>query len=420
MSKKLKGRGKARRALTDALLEPLCREVLCGAKDLLTIDDPLEAELWASELVGTWSSLPLIDGDPHRVFGEALIRGVRRRRSPEALAVLLALAAVGPPRLAEKAHRVAREHQAAGMRAPAWAAQAGRAVAVDAWIAGDPCGDQDVVFVAFRHGKRPAHTLVALIDHNLEGAVKDAFMAGPPRAVLGDWNRRSELEAEPVSVAYAAGMLALGIQARANWVDPPSSPEYRQVEALLMAWLHRVGAETTQTSTPDPVSLTGEERVALIADFVAAPEAVGLSEAAGFIASCLVDYRCDYGDGDPLRWSPALVEVCLGDWFPRKITADEKTMAAVPGTMRAWLRYVARRCGTDEVVAAETLAAVDEVEAAFLKAAADPACYGMAKSLAMAMIADGVEPGDDEAMQNWIVGFNARPEAERRALLEIG
>lgn len=426
--RKRKGTGRARRASTrsdarlmDALSQSLAHEVLHGARDLLAIDDPLEVELWVSELMGTWSSLPpLIDGDPHRVFGESLVQGVRHRRSPEALALLLALGAVAPPCVADKAQRAAQELQDRGLPAPAWASEVGRAVAVDAWIAGDPFGGQDAVFVAFRHGKRPAHTLIALIDHNLEGVVKDAFMTGSPKTVLADWNRRSNLEAEPVGVAYAAGMLALGIQARADWADPPSSPEFRQVEALLVAWLHRLGAATTRTSTPDPVVWSQEERAALLGDFVASPEAIGLPEPAGFIAACLVDYRCDYGDGDPLRWSPGLVEVCLGDWFPRKITADDETMAAVPDTTRAWMRYAARRRGLDEVVAAETLAAVDDMEAAFLEAAADPACFGMAKSIAMAMLADGVEAGDGEAMQDWIARFNARPESERRALLTTG
>lgn len=239
----------------EATLEPVCRSVLRSAMDLLDMDDPLDAELWASELVGMLSSLPLIGADPHDVIGESLVRKARHRRSPETLAFLLALAAVAPPRLADKAGAAARELQAAGLRAPAWAAEAGRAVAVEAWMAGDSFGAQDAVFIAFRHGTRPAHTFVALVDHNLGDIVKDVFVAGPPKVVLDDWNSRSNLDAEPVSVTYAAAMLTFGLEAREGWADPPSSRELVQVEALLAARLRGlVGAGTTRASAPAPAS----------------------------------------------------------------------------------------------------------------------------------------------------------------------
>lgn len=227
----------------NAMVEPACRSLLRSARDLLALDDPLQAELWGSETVGIWFGLSPIAGDPHRIVGEPLVRKVGQRQSPEALALLLALAAVAPPGLADQAGGAARKLEAAGLRAPAWAAEAGRATVVRAWMAGDPFGDQDAVFVAFRHGSRPAHTLVALVDHTLGDMVKDAFMAGPPKTVLDDWNWRSSLVPEPVGVPWAVATLALGLEARGSRADPPSSREFVQVEALLTARLRGLGAE---------------------------------------------------------------------------------------------------------------------------------------------------------------------------------
>src|SRR5256885_16308181 len=44
----------------------------------------------------------------------------------------------------------------------------------------------------------------------------------------------------------------------------------------------------------------------------------------------------------------------------------------------------------------------------------DPSKFGMAKSLFTSAAADGVDLTDPEAAEEWIAGFNARPEEERR------
>jgi hypothetical protein len=44
---------------------------------------------------------------------------------------------------------------------------------------------------------------------------------------------------------------------------------------------------------------------------------------------CLVA-RCDYGDGDPLRWSPTVVEMFLLDFLPRKAAMSMAEVRAVP------------------------------------------------------------------------------------------
>lgn len=44
----------------------------------------------------------------------------------------------------------------------------------------------------------------------------------------------------------------------------------------------------------------------------------------------LLSFGCDYGPGDPLRWSPVAVELLLTDWLPRTIVADAGFLSRAP------------------------------------------------------------------------------------------
>jgi hypothetical protein len=46
------------------------------------LEDPLEAECWASELVSMWSGRQLIDADADEVFPPALVRAFERKGTP--------------------------------------------------------------------------------------------------------------------------------------------------------------------------------------------------------------------------------------------------------------------------------------------------------------------------------------------------
>src|SRR5205823_1017633 len=50
---------------------------------------------------------------------------------------------------------------------------------------------------------------------------------------------------------------------------------------------------------------------------------------------------------------------------------------------------------------------VDQAEPRFLDAVMDPAKWGMARTLAQAMVTDGVDLSDPEATQRWIEQYNA-------------
>lgn len=205
------------------------QEVLRAARELLSYDDPLDAELWAAELVDMWPGLLyLVDDEPERVCGQSLVRFAREHAGPEALACLTALAAVTTPPVARKARQTADELQRRGVRAPSWAAKLRQVRVVGAWTAGDPYGDQEAVLLAFAHAGMQPHTFQLLVDHNFGGMVKDGFLTDTAlEQVLDEWypsGHPSEAWVfQAIDPAEAASKVRRGLKVRDHCLDVPES-----------------------------------------------------------------------------------------------------------------------------------------------------------------------------------------------------
>jgi hypothetical protein len=167
---------------------------------------------------------------------------------------------------------------------------------------------------------------------------------------------------------------------------------------------------------PERPELGQADRDTLLADFARSKEA-GHAKVVRELVSYFVDYKADYSDGDPIRWSPIAVELCLVNWFPRKITIDRATQRRVPDALRRWVRYAAMRRGLRAELLAETLDAIDQFEPEFLDAMIDEGRAGPAKALVSAMQREGVDLTDEAALERWIGEFNQRPLAQRDSTL---
>lgn len=409
-------RGGPRRGPTAGLPSPthLLDELIRSAREIVSIEDPLDAEGWGSGLIGMWADLFLIgEEDPVRFFGERVVRRAAATKKREGLALLLSLAAVGPPWLAGRASAAAARLREAGVPPPPWAAQVGRATFVEGWRITHPYGDQDAIWVSFRHDDRPPHAFSVLIDHNLGGIVKDAFAGYPEEDLVEAWREQPDFEVARIEAAEVAGRVLPAIEREGMYLDPPTSESYEETRALLAARMRTLPRGWEEQGPPP---LSGRQRAALVAEFARSPEARGVAEADD-VAETMVDYSCDYGTGEPLRWSPIVVELFLCDWYPRKVIREEAVLEQVPDVVRAWVRFAARKRGLPIHLVGETLEAVEDFEEEFREAAADPTLFGPAKSVLMAMQADGVDPTDEAAVQTWIAEFNSRPEEDRRLVL---
>jgi hypothetical protein len=124
----------------------------------------------------------------------------------------------------------------------------------------------------------------------------------------------------------------------------------------------------------------------------------------------LLDLMRDYLDIDrPADLSQGDLEQLLLRIYPRKITVldPEDTENTIPA-VRDFLAYLAER---GEIPAGRARALereLDRIAPRFTDAVMDPSNWGMARSFVQAMAADGVEIGDQAAMDRWIATYNAR------------
>jgi hypothetical protein len=150
--------------------------VLSEARQVLAqLRRPIDAELWGSDLLGaltrTSSGAPAAMSELVR----SLVPAAERSATPEALALLRVLGAIGTPELKAAATEAADRVTAGGVPDPAWAAAIGTPEVGRCWHYGDVGGQQESVTVSFGYG--PAeHALSVLIDHGRGGRIKDAWV----------------------------------------------------------------------------------------------------------------------------------------------------------------------------------------------------------------------------------------------------
>jgi hypothetical protein len=399
-------------AQRDAVIARLFDGVLRSARSqLLKSDSPLAAEVWGSGLMAVWDGLPAGPsgagpfgsggGDPATSFTDALIRHATDLGTPDGLAVLCALAAVGPTRVATRARTAATAVEQAGVTAPAWVGVAGTAVPTEAWIGSDVYGDQEIVIVGFIYPAVPddhGHSICVLVDHTERGIAKDAYPAAPLAQTLARW-REAEgdgIGLRPASLPEVAARLADALVATdfANNADP---------EARTLVEMRALLASRLNTMPPAAAlgveELDGEGRDWLVAEFLGSAEAAGLLSEPAAVTVChsLIAYRCDYGDGDPLRWSPTLAGLCLLDHFPVRVSLDEPDLALVPDVLAAWVAFAARRRRLPLEAVGRILDVIDSCREDFPVVMADVARYSPAKRAAMDHLHRGIDLTDDEA-----------------------
>ncbi len=127
-----------------------------------------------------------------------------------------------------------------------------------------------------------------------------------------------------------------------------------------------------------------------------------------FVSCALLDWKRDYHDGHPTRWTVAHVEEFMLDFAPRKMTMDDEAIQAVTDCLAAFMGFL-DRAGKLEGDSVEALMEICErLRHKSVAACRDPSHWGMSKSIVMQMIADGVDPTDPIAGEAWIAAYNTR------------
>jgi len=140
------------------------------------LDDPVDAELWGSDLIGALASSAAGQASLTNTLAGSLVPAAEAAATPEALALLRVLAAVGAPPLRAAAGEAAARLSAHGVGDPPWARTIGAPQVLSCWHYADVGGRQESLTMTFGYGERQ-HAVCVLIDHGRGGKIRDTWVA---------------------------------------------------------------------------------------------------------------------------------------------------------------------------------------------------------------------------------------------------
>ena len=375
------------------------------------LEDALEAECWASELISMWRGRQLIDGDAEEVFLPAFIGALERKGSPKSLATLRALSAVGGESHARTARAAAARLAARGVSEPPWAGQVDRAEPVACELMYEEAFDDGAsVFIEFVLPGGERHTLGIYVDHNLGGLVKDAFLAGPLDEVRSNLSSRAHngvgLALRKLDPAEARARIEAALYILDHTYDPPVDDDVGALRGLIDGRLRRLpdGFELPE----DYEEMSSEERERLLAEFLASPEGQhwrGDKDAEDVVKTAIW-FSADYNHGGALRWSVVVIEIFMTSWLPRKVTREPVFFDLVTEVLPDWVRYAGRVRGVPAQPLSEAVQAVEQFRDEMLEAVSDPDAWGPAKTFAVAAQAAGVDLTDPDALNAFVEKYN--------------
>ena len=150
--------------------------VLIEARQVLgALHDPVDAELWGSDLIGALASSAAGQASLMTTLTGSLVPAAETASTPEALAQLRVFAAVGAPTLRAAAGQAAarlRDHDVAD---PPWAGAIGAPRVGDCWHYADVGGRQESLTMSFAYGDQQ-HAISVLIDHGRGGKIRDTWV----------------------------------------------------------------------------------------------------------------------------------------------------------------------------------------------------------------------------------------------------
>ena len=222
--------------------------VLAEARQVLgQLDDPVDAELWGSDLIGALASSAAGLSSLMDTLTKSLVPAAEAAATPEALALLRILAAIGSPALRTAAGQAASRltaHDRAHDRAhdladPVWAAAIGAPRVGDCWHYADVGGRQESLTMTFAYGERQ-HAVSVLIDHGCGGKIRDTWVAkgsGLRADTEQEAERNPHVVFEVVGAADARRRLAQAIAAGECPEQPDQVDDVVAHRALLRARL---------------------------------------------------------------------------------------------------------------------------------------------------------------------------------------
>jgi len=165
------------RLFAPVAIEQTVDGVLAEAADVLSqVVDPVDAELWGSDLIGALAASAAGPASLADSLTGSLVPAAEAASTPGSLALLRVFAAVGSPAVRAAAGQAAARLSAHGVADPEWAGTLGSPRVGDCWHYADVGGRQESLTMTFAYGHRQ-HALCVLIDHGRGGKIRDAWVA---------------------------------------------------------------------------------------------------------------------------------------------------------------------------------------------------------------------------------------------------
>ena len=209
----------------------------------------LEAELAGSMFVGLLGAAAPESAELPDLLAD-LIEQTGAHGGPEALAMLRALAVVGPVEVRAAAARGADGLAAGGLTDRPWVKGLGRPRVGVCFGYADELGAQQALTVSFGYG-RQQHGLVVLIDHDLGGGVKDCWVTDQPATVYEEYAAvaaTERLEFHTYEPAEAAAVLERALAQPPCPQQPDQVDDVRDNLALLRQRVELLRAGATVTA----------------------------------------------------------------------------------------------------------------------------------------------------------------------------
>jgi hypothetical protein len=280
----------------------------------------------------------------------------------ETSALLAAVAALSDDEVERR--RLMREVERRGHRLPAWLlglndAEAYRAVEM-VHVLRD--GDNVVVGVRLPTGKELTATVY--IDHNVGTLVKDAFVLPGSIGEAVDLMRTTandpDTSFEDIPIEDAKVRIVEAME-RAAITFPPFETDAWPACRPMIEWVARHLPDGGRGYERPEWSDSARNDLSELFFLSAFGKSLDSGDDRDLLDSVLW-FGCDYGPGDPMRWSPVAVEMILADWIPRKIVADAAYLSKAPELLRAFVRFCHAERGIRSELTDETLEAIDRWE----------------------------------------------------------
>ena len=396
--------------------EDLARSIMREARELT---GPLDAELWGSSMLGVfWRarealSLDEVGSDPAVMFGVPLAEAMGQTDGAGARVALAVIETMDDDELGLRAGEIrASLSEDLGEALPGWVAELGEAEVTDAAVMReDVFDDACTVFLEARHPNGETHAVGVLIDNNLGGMAKDILLADSidqiSEIVRENPQPGGDVKVDRIVPGVAAGRIHAAIELTDMTLDPPVSDDYSEFRALA---LRRADETPGQLVPAERSEIPSAARDRLMDEFLNSPEGKGFapdSEEA-YVVSLAINFCADYVDGRPLRWSPVVVELFMADWIPRKVLGDAELFSRLPTALDAWIRFAGRKSRLPEWAIADTREAIAQWHETMVRESEDPAAAGPAKQFIAAAQAAGIDLGDQDALDTFVAGWNAR------------